>query len=302
MSPTPDRNQTAQVRLVPAALAWFVFAAAGWAITASPAAGQDGSVFSDWAQGHNVKTRVVAGGALPPPAGKLVAGVEMDMAAGWKTYWRNPGDAGGIPPGFDWSRSTNVASIAVLYPAPVRMKDAAGTTIGYKGNVIFPVLVEPSDKTKPVDLKLDFTFGTCREICVPGEAVHEVALIPGAATAVPAVVDAALLRVPVAADAAALPAGAPLLERAEVALDGKSPRVVLHVRFAAGGAGADVFAEGPAGEYVPLPQLAREGDAGLRIYEIDLTDGADVTALKGQTLKLTLVSNAASREVDLPLK
>ncbi|MFN3869064.1 MAG: protein-disulfide reductase DsbD domain-containing protein [Hyphomicrobiaceae bacterium] len=298
------RYPLSKVRRARAAAAAGV-AVIGAGFSAGGAAADEPAASSEWAQGHNVRTRVIAGGVLPSPAsapaGTFLAGVEIDMAEGWKTYWRNPGDAGGIPPGFDWSRSTNLASVRVLYPAPMRMRDAAGTTIGYKGNVVFPVIVEPADTTRAVDLKLDFTFGTCREICVPGEAVHEVSLQPGGTAAAPAALDAAMARVPLADASSPSADRGPRLEKSEIILDGPSPRVTLHVAFAGDTAGADVFAEGPAGEYVPMPQLKSETAGGVRIYEIDLTDGADVAALKGQALTLTLVSQAASREVRLAL-
>ena len=301
MSFPVGQSPHSKVRRARGAVAAACLAMIGAGFSAGCAAADEPAEFSEWAQGHNVRTRVIAGGAHTSPGGKLLAGVEIDMADGWKTYWRNPGDAGGIPPGFDWSRSTNLASVQVLYPAPVRMTDAAGTTIGYKGNVVFPVIVEPADASKAVDLKLDFTFGTCREICVPGEAVHEVSLKPGSAAVASVALDAAMARVPLT-DASARTADAgPRLEKSEIALDGTSPRVVLHVAFAGDASGADVFAEGPVGEYVPMPRLKSDNTDGLRVYEIDLTDGADLAALKGQALTLTLVSKAGSREVRLAL-
>src|SRR5690606_15708570 len=33
----------------------------------------------------------------------FLAGIEMRLADGWKTYWRRPGDSG-IAPRFDWSK------------------------------------------------------------------------------------------------------------------------------------------------------------------------------------------------------
>ena len=46
-----------------------------------------------------------------------VAGLTIRLAPGWKTYWRAPGDAG-IPPGFNWSGSSNVAGVRVQFPVP----------------------------------------------------------------------------------------------------------------------------------------------------------------------------------------
>jgi hypothetical protein len=36
--------------------------------------------------------------------GLHMAALQLDMAPGWKTYWRQPGDSG-IPPRFDFSQT-----------------------------------------------------------------------------------------------------------------------------------------------------------------------------------------------------
>ena len=51
------------------------------------------------------------------PDGSRLAAVEIRLAPGWHTYWRVPGDAG-IPPSFDWSGSSNLASVAYEWPRP----------------------------------------------------------------------------------------------------------------------------------------------------------------------------------------
>jgi len=109
-------------------------------------------VTSDWVQGYNTKARLVAGHAVRDGQKALYAGVELAMPQGWKTYWRTPGDAGGVPPEFDWKGSQNLQSARVLYPAPHRLSDKAGDAVGYKGGVIFPVLGKPADAAKPIVL------------------------------------------------------------------------------------------------------------------------------------------------------
>ena len=83
-----------------------------------------------------------SGGARIKPA-KLYAGVHVKLADGWKTYWRQPGEAG-VPPGFDWAGSVNVAEARVLFPVPQRLIEA-GMSLGYKHEVVFPVEITPSD-------------------------------------------------------------------------------------------------------------------------------------------------------------
>jgi DsbC/DsbD-like thiol-disulfide interchange protein len=268
-----------------------------------------GPLASDWVEGHNVRTRLIAGSAAAPS--HFVAGLEMELADGWKTYWRTPGDAGGVPPEFDWSGSTNVAEIHVSYPAPMRMTDRAGNTIGYKKHVVFPVYVLPEKADQPVTLKLQFTFGVCHDICVPSEGTYDITIPASNRLPAPAALTEAMKRVPVieTSDGNARidggpdeVANAPRLAKVATSLGSPSPTVTMHVTFPKGIAGADVFVEGPAGEFVPLP--ANKGLAGENtlIFEIDLTQGADVAALKGKELRATIVSDGAQSEKSFVLE
>ncbi len=119
-------------------------------------------VGSAWAEQHASRVRLVAGGAKAA-GGPSLAGLQIVLDEGWKTYWRLPGDAG-VPPTFDWAGSSNVAAITVLYPAPQRMPEAGGVAVGYKQSVLLPIEVTPQDPAKPVALKLALEFGVCREI------------------------------------------------------------------------------------------------------------------------------------------
>ena len=103
------------------------------------------------------------------------------MLPGWHTYWRYPGDSG-VPPRFSFSGSDNLATAKVLFPAPHAFTDEAGTTIGYKGNVILPLRVFPRQKDKPVTLRAKIDYAVCEKLCVPVEAKVELTISP---TAVP---------------------------------------------------------------------------------------------------------------------
>lgn len=264
-------------------------------------------VASDWVEGHNVRTRLIAGSKGVPG---VVAGLEMELADGWKTYWRFPGDAGGVPPEFDWSGSTNVAQATVTYPAPMRMTDRAGNTIGYKKHVVFPVHVKPEHPDKPVTLKLQFIFGVCYDICVPSEGTYEITIPAGGGAPLPPALTEAMRKVPLNGAASHRPGGAPAddpgtsprLAKIEAALDGDSPKLTMHVAFPKGTAGADVFVEGPPGEFVPLPHNKGAAGDNTLVFEIDFTEGADVAALAGKELRATIVSETASSETTFILK
>jgi DsbC/DsbD-like thiol-disulfide interchange protein len=259
-------------------------------VAGTPAAAQTAT---PWSEGYNSKTRMISGtvaraGAEP----RLLAGIEIQMADGWKTYWRNPGDAGGVPPYFDWAASENVASIKVLYPAPARLKDASGDSIGYKKSVVFPVEVVAKDAAKPVKLALAMEFGVCREICVPAEAKLALTL-PMASTAAPATLGGALDTVP--RKAADKRTNDPELKAARAVLTGDKPTLAFDIAFSGDGVGADLFVEAPDGIYLSLPRRIGT-NAGVQTFEIDLATGITPGDLKGKTLVLTMVSASGQSE------
>jgi len=98
--------------------------------------------------------------------GGRMAAVELQLAPGWKTYWRSPGDAG-IPPSFDWSGSTNVKSIRLHWPAPEVFDTNGMQSIGYHERLVLPVEITPEDPSRPVRLSLVMALGVCDEICMP---------------------------------------------------------------------------------------------------------------------------------------
>ena len=98
--------------------------------------------------------------------GGRMAAVELQLAPGWKTYWRSPGDAG-IPPTFDWSGSENVKSVHIHWPAPEVFEANGMQTIGYHERLVLPVEVTPEDPSRPVRLSVEMSLGVCDEICMP---------------------------------------------------------------------------------------------------------------------------------------
>jgi DsbC/DsbD-like thiol-disulfide interchange protein len=247
-----------------------------------------------WVDGYSFRVRMLAGMAAPDgQAAEMHAAIEVRMLQGWKTYWRTPGDSGGLPPHFDWSGSANVDTVEVLYPAPRRFRDADGFSVGYSGRVVFPVQVRPKDPARPMELKLTMSFGVCREICVPAEAKLELSLPQGRKNPADPEITAALETVPRPVNARR--SQDPQLRRVEAHIDGKKPRLVIEASFPAGADTADLFVEAPDGIYVPLPTKTRVVPDAVE-FEVDLTQASDPEALRGKTLLITMVSEAGNSE------
>jgi len=98
-----------------------------------------------------------------------MAGIRIALEPGWKTYWRAPG-AGGIAPRFDWSGSKNLKSVAFIWPAPKVYDTYGSVTIGYSGELVLPVVMQPVDPSQPIEARLDMAFGVCSDMCIPAEA------------------------------------------------------------------------------------------------------------------------------------
>ena len=132
--------------------------------------------------------------------GHYEAGVAITMAPGAHTYWKMPGEAG-VPPVFAFNGSQNASAATIAFPAPTRITEEGLDAFGYTGEVVFPVMVEPLDPSKPVILHADVTYAVCGKICVPAHGEATLTLTPKGAGESPALVTAALAAVPARAGA-----------------------------------------------------------------------------------------------------
>jgi DsbC/DsbD-like thiol-disulfide interchange protein len=219
------------------------------------------------------------------------AGVEIRLAPGWKTYWRYPGDSG-IPPRFDFSQSINVKSVTVRYPAPQRLTDDGGTSIGYKHDVVFPLDVVAQDAARPVTLSLAIDYAICEKLCVPADGKAELTLTGKAGEN-----DAKL-----AQSEALVPRRATIGEGSFAirAAKREGKNVIVEVAAPAGIA-VDLFAEGPTAEWaLPVPAPV----AGGQRFTFELDGLPPNTRPDGATLTLTAVAGEQAIEVpyrlDLP--
>jgi DsbC/DsbD-like thiol-disulfide interchange protein len=259
------------------------------ALLASPyfnafAAGASSSGASDWDGDARAAVRLLAGTGRT--GGPLQAGVEVRLADGWKTYWRYPGDSG-VPPVFDFSKSENVKSVSILWPAPHRFTYEGGASIGYKGNVIFPVHVTPDDSGRPATLRLSIEYAVCEKLCIPAHGQAELALAPA-----PSPHDARLAAAEARAPKPSAigdpgPLGITAVRREPAQ---PHPRVIVEVTAPAA-VPLDLFAEGPTPDWaLPLPEPVPGAPSGHQRFVFDLDGappGADVT---DAPLRFTLIA------------
>jgi DsbC/DsbD-like thiol-disulfide interchange protein len=245
---------------------------------------------SPWVTSTSSKARLVSGTVDLDGTPTLLAGVQLRMDPGWKTYWKNPGDSG-VPPSFDWAGSKNLKHAEMLYPAPHRFADANGTAIGYDDEVTFPVKLTPEREGEPIELKLAFAYGLCKDLCVPNDVSLGLALPPDMGKGDAPLIASFLVRVPKPAKDGALP----LVSGVEAKLDGKSPELLVDAVFPPNAAGTDLFIE--AGDvFIPASKALGPLDGGKQRFAITFGTPAEASAIKGKTLALTLVSDQGSTE------
>lgn len=128
--------------------------------------------------------------------GTRMAALRLELAPGWKTYWRSPGDAG-IPPQIDWSGSRNLAGVALHWPAPRVYREGGVTTVGYKDVLVLPVTLRP---TRPgaMEVTAALDIGVCKDVCIPHRMTIEGTIADGATSPSP-VIAAALAARPLSA-------------------------------------------------------------------------------------------------------
>jgi DsbC/DsbD-like thiol-disulfide interchange protein len=273
--------------------------AAVWLLTGAPSAAMAADA-SPWIDDIQSVARLIAGNARGEGDQRVLrAGVEIKLQAGWKTYWRHPGDSG-IPPSFDFSASDNVKTVSVSYPAPIRFADGAGGhSIGYQERVILPLHIVPRDTAKPVTLRLKLDYAACEKLCLPVSATMELKLT-GAESAHEAALAAAEARVP---KREALGRGTPAIhsvQRMPESSDGKQ-RVIVNVA-APVGAALSLFAEGPSAEWsLPLPEPISGAAPGLQRFAFQLDGLPPGAKSDGVMLLLTAVAGDQATEVAIRL-
>jgi DsbC/DsbD-like thiol-disulfide interchange protein len=248
---------------------------------------------SPWQKDTHSAVRLLAGshsGAV------LLGGIAFQLQAGWKTYWRTPGDSG-VPPRFDFSKSENIEAVTILWPAPTKFDDGAGGhSLGYHNQVVLPLRIVAKNPDKPVTLRADINYAVCEKICIPVDANAELSFNSVASTE-----DSALFA---ALDTVPKPANVgdpnPLTIR-DVKRQGKSTVLVDVVTPDA--KEVNLFVEGPTPDWsLQIPNPVEHSPPGVKrfTFELDgLPPGADPA---GAALKFTLVGGDHSYEFNINLE
>ena len=277
--------------LIRAALAAVALLALAWLLP-GPALAASGA--SEWFVTEQGEVRLIAAAPVAGETATLGLGLEFRLAPHWKIYWRSPGDAG-FPPRLDWKGSTNLADARVSWPAPQRFSVQGLETVGYTGHVVLPITARLEHPGQPASLVAALSYLTCREICIPYDAVLRLDL-PAASPTAGTPGYAALIaryagRVPGDGSGAGLTlAGATLVA-------GAKPVLELRVDAARPLLAPDAFVEGPAGVAFGAPHLAASDAPGQALLRLPAAGSpAALAGLVGQELTVTLIDGERALE------
>lgn len=216
-------------------------------------------------------------------------GVHVRLGPGWKIYWKAPGDAG-VPPEFDWSASSNLALAEVQWPVPHRASILGIESVGYTGDVLFPVKVQLVDPDFDASAELKLVLYACNTICVREERVLKADLSRPSGPDAQALIERWRDKVPAATS--------PSLQIASIAVVRSAPaRIRVEATSARPLEHPDLFvASTPPAIYASRPEIEISGD---RAVLTALLQGDPADLLRPLHITATLVDGSRAVEAGL---
>ncbi|ROU02549.1 protein-disulfide reductase DsbD domain-containing protein [Histidinibacterium lentulum] len=222
-------------------------------------------------------------------AGTHMAGLEITLAPGWKTYWRAPGDTG-IPPDFFWQHSQNVSGLRLHWPVPEVSHTNGMRSIGYSDHVVIPLEFTTPEAGRGAMIAGEVEIGVCADICIPVR-LPLVAELPPEGSRSAEIVAALVDRPATAAEAGA----GPLACRVTALGDGLRLEIALTLP-PTGSAEEVVIEAGDPSVWVSEPVMHRDGNSLLAVADLFDMDGGSV-ALDRSRVRMTVLGT--DRAVDL---
>ncbi|WP_262690298.1 protein-disulfide reductase DsbD domain-containing protein [Kordiimonas aestuarii] len=238
-----------------------------------------------------LKTRLVSASGDLTKGSKVLLAWEADLAPGWKTYWRSPGEAG-LPVRV----SVNGEPVDIEFPYPHRFELFGLETYGYADKVMLPFYVSPPESGM-LAVKADFMV--CKDICVPFEARYELAgedLAPEV-SGHDIRLEAWLAQVPTREG----DAGGLRISSAKVTGTPGHQRIVIEAEADSDLSNADMLAEAGEMFHFGAPQIHLLQDGTEARFVLFAMTGKKPKDLRGQTVRLTF-ADGGGRAIDKKMK
>lgn len=210
-----------------------------------------------------------------------MAGIRIELAEGWHTYWRQPGDAG-VPPLLDLSGSHGISNAELHFPSPELIESYGLTSIGYSGVVVLPLELT---RTGEIELNGTLTIGVCEEVCVPMDFAFQAKVPAGGSPdrAIQASLDAR----PRTVAAQATCSASPIDDGMAISVDLPGTRLADARRV--------VIETSITGMWVSEPQLTESGGALTATAELVPPD-AKPFMLDRSDVRVTVFSSGGAKE------
>ena len=257
--------------------------------------GPAGAVSSAWQGDGESRVRLFS---APDRDGQVYLALQIQLAPGWKTYWRNAGDAG-APPQLNWQGSQNITNLSARWPAPERFRAFGYDSFGYHHQLVLPFRARIADPARPSRANLSVEYLICSKVCLPQSAKLSLD-IPASDPA--GTVDIRLLRR--ALSQVPPPNGAAPLRITDVSLghdnDGQVLRVSVETRTIFGA--PDLLVEAPTGYSFSPPMRSYSADRKHAVLAVRVRhDSGTAPSLAGRKLRLTVVDDTESVDYRLVL-
>lgn len=98
--------------------------------------------------------------------------VTFDMEPHWHIYWKNAG-ASGLAPEFDWDLPAGFEPGPIEWPAPKRISLEGLVSYAHEDVTTYIVPIRAPADLAPgaeVPIRLDVSYLTCKDLCLPGDA------------------------------------------------------------------------------------------------------------------------------------
>lgn len=129
------------------------------------------------------------------PGQSFWVGLRLEMAKGWHTSWRNPGDSGQATR-VAWTLPSGFEAGPLVWPAPERIPVGPLVNYGYQGEILLLAEITPPPTIPESSVVIGCRMGwlECQEACLPGRADLAIALPVRAESPQPSEKVAALFR------------------------------------------------------------------------------------------------------------